>query len=241
MITGGKDSLVTLVIKRNNKLLSVDVKRYDFDILNYKVKKDSIKWKILDNNIGYINMGLLKNDDIDSMMHVFKNTNGLIIDLRNYPNSTLYKLGGYFYDSVTTFAKLMKPNKNYLCTNTWLYPSLVGNDGKNKIAYHYKNRYCVLVNERTQSQAEFVTMALQKNENCTTIGSQTAGADGNVANLILPGNINTSISGLGVFYANGSPTQRVGVRVDVEVNPTIKGLLNNRDEILEKALQILKK
>lgn len=240
MITGGKDSLIKLIIKRNNKLLSLNVKRYDYDILNYKSKKDSVKWKILENNIGYINMGLLKNEDIDSMMHVFKNTKGLIIDLRNYPNGTLYKLGGYFYDSVIMFAKLIKPNKNYIGTYTWFEQSYVGNDGNNKIAYHYKNKYCVLVNELTQSQSEFITMALQKNKNCVTIGSQTAGADGNVARLILPGNITTSISGLGVFYPDGSPTQRVGARIDVNIKPTIKSLLNNRDEILEKALQILK-
>lgn len=241
MITGGKDSLIKLIIKRNNKLLSLNVKRYDYDILNYKSKKDSVKWKILENNIGYINMGLLKKEDIDSMMHVFKNTKGLVIDLRNYPNGTLYKLGGYFYDSVIMFAKLIKPNKNYIGTYTWFEQSYVGNDGNNKIAYHYKNKYCVLVNELTQSQSEFITMALQKNKNCVTIGSQTAGADGNVARLILPGNITTSISGLGVFYPDGSPTQRVGARIDVNIKPTIKALLNNRDEILEKALQILKK
>lgn len=241
MIAGGKDSLVKLVIERDNKIILLDIKRYYYYIFNYKPKTDSIKWKILDNNIGYINMGLLKNEDIDSMMNVFKNTNGLVIDLRNYPNRTVYKLGAYFYDSLTMFAKLLKPNKNYLGTYTWFEQSFVGNDGKNKLVFHYKNKYCVLVNEKTQSQSEFVTMALQKNENCITIGSQTAGADGNVANLILPGNVNTGITGLGIFYPNGDSTQRVGVKIDIEVKPTLKGLLNNRDEVLGKALQILKK
>ena len=45
------------------------------------------------------------------------------------------------------------------------------------------------------------------------------------------------ISGLGVFYPDKKPTQRIGIIPDVEVRPTIAGIRAGRDEVLEAALR----
>jgi C-terminal processing protease CtpA/Prc len=45
------------------------------------------------------------------------------------------------------------------------------------------------------------------------------------------------ITGLGVFYPNGAPTQRVGIHADVEVRPTVAGIRAGRDEVLEAAIR----
>jgi C-terminal processing protease CtpA/Prc len=68
------------------------------------------------------------------------------------------------------------------------------------------------------------------------VGSTTAGADGNVSQIPLPGGLNTMISGLGVFYPDGTPTQRVGIHVDIEARPTVAGIRAQRDEVLESAI-----
>ena len=44
------------------------------------------------------------------------------------------------------------------------------------------------------------------------------------------------MSGIGVSYPDGSPTQRVGIAPDIEVTPTIAGIRVGRDEVLEAAL-----
>jgi hypothetical protein len=44
------------------------------------------------------------------------------------------------------------------------------------------------------------------------------------------------ISGIGVFYPDRTPTQRVGIVPDVEVRPTIAGIRDLRDEVLEAAV-----
>lgn len=48
----------------------------------------------------------------------------------------------------------------------------------------------------------------------------------------------TCFSGIGVFYPDGTPTQTVGVRLDVEVNDTVESLQAGRDLVLEKALEL---
>ena len=59
----------------------------------------------------------------------------------------------------------------------------------------------------------------------------------NVSPIPLPGGLNTMISGIGVFYPDRRPTQRVGIVADIEARPTIAGVRQGRDEVLEVALR----
>jgi C-terminal processing protease CtpA/Prc len=45
------------------------------------------------------------------------------------------------------------------------------------------------------------------------------------------------ISGIGVFYPDKRPTQRIGILPDVEIKPTIAGIRSGRDEVLEEAIR----
>lgn len=58
--------------------------------------------------------------------------------------------------------------------------------------------------------------------------------------MILPGGIESWVSGLGVYYPDGRETQRIGIVPDIEVKPTRKGIQANRDEVLEAAIAYLK-
>ena len=46
-------------------------------------------------------------------------------------------------------------------------------------------------------------------------------------------------SAIGVYYPNGEETQRIGIVLDVEVNQTIQGVREDRDELLEKAIELI--
>jgi C-terminal processing protease CtpA/Prc len=82
-------------------------------------------------------------------------------------------------------------------------------------------------------------MAFRKAPRAKVIGSTTAGADGNVSEFFLPGVIRTMISGIGVYYPDGKQTQQIGIIPDIEVKPTIKGIMEGRDELMEKAIEII--
>jgi C-terminal processing protease CtpA/Prc len=87
--------------------------------------------------------------------------------------------------------------------------------------------------------AEFTAMGYRANPSTTIIGSTTAGADGNVSDILLPGGLQTRFSGIGVYYPDGSETQRIGIVPDVIVKPTIDGIKSGRDELLEKAIELI--
>lgn len=49
------------------------------------------------------------------------------------------------------------------------------------------------------------------------------------------------ISGIGVFYPDKRPTQRIGIVPDIEVKPTIAGLRAQRDEVLDAAIREIRR
>ena len=104
---------------------------------------------------------------------------------------------------------------------------------------HYRGRVVILVDETAQSQAEYTAMALRAMPDAIVVGSTTAGADGNVSLIPLPGQLRTLISGIGVFYPDHRPTQRVGIVPDVVARPTLAGIAAGRDEVLETAMHLI--
>ena len=222
----------------DGKLKSKLLKLYPRTSLNlYRwYKRSSEKcYKLLDDNIGYITLKSIKDADIPEIKKEFIDTKGIIIDIRNYPSTFVpFKLGTFFVSESTPFVKFTKGNVNNPGEFTFT-PNLI----LPKPEVTYKGKLVVLVNELSQSQAEYTSMAFRAGDNTTIIGSTTAGADGNTSAIFLPGGLRTNISGIGVFYPDGTETQRVGIVPDIEVKPTIKGIKNGKDELVEKAIEII--
>ena len=201
----------------------------------YKKKRSVKSFTLLENNIGYITLATISMNDIPKIKEAFLHTKGIIIDIRNYPAAfVVFALSSYFVNAPAPFVKFTRayesnPGEFIMYEYDKLHPD------KNK----YAGKLVVIVNEQTQSQAEYTTMALQAGANTTVIGSTTAGADGNVSEIVLPGGLKTMISGIGVYYPDGRETQRIGIVPDVEVKPTIDGIRNGKDELLEKAIALI--
>ncbi len=191
--------------------------------------------KDIEENIGYINIGALKQGELSSIMESYKNKQGIVIDFRQYPMIDLGELMKFFTNKGVPFVKYSLPNKYNLGSENLSDESLTYGDAN----HYYSGKISVLVDENTMSAGEFYTMALQTSPNVKVFGTQTAGADGNVSTLMLPGNIQVMFSGIGIYYPDGSETQKVGIKIDEYVCPTIEALKENRDLILEKGIENL--
>jgi C-terminal processing protease CtpA/Prc len=212
--------------------------------LGYKdpLNDNAEAYKLLDNNIGYVFPGKYKNSMLSHIKKAFQGVKGIIIDMRCYPSDFMpFSFGSYLKDRESPFAKFTLGSISYPGSFRFGLPIKNGNffyenGGREN---YFKGKVIVLVNSTTQSQAEYTTMAFQSAANVRVLGSTTAGADGDVSSIILPGGIATMISGIGVFYPDGFPSQRVGVKIDYKVYPTIKGISAGKDELMEKAIEIL--
>jgi len=230
---GNTDSLL-ISVSRNGKLYDKIIYRYDSDLIfknNIKIEK----CKILENNIGYIDMVALELKDVDLVMKKLEKTKAIVIDLRNYPNFIPYSIVNYLSSERKPFVKINIPDLKYPGKFIWNEPATAGKNNKE----YFKGKVVLLVNEETQSRAEYSVMCLQTSNNVITIGSQTAGADGNVCYVEFIGGYKSLISGTGIYYPDGSITQRKGVKLDVEILTSIKGIQDGKDEVLEKAIEII--
>lgn len=236
-ITNGQTDKVNLSINRNGTTAEKMVNRYRRDSFKPTIAASKKPWKIMAGDIGYVDMGNLEFDikNVDRMMDSLKTTKTIIFDIRNYPKGTMYLIARHLSRPDAPFVHFTEPDLDYPGKFVWRKEFFNGMRAEKNL---YAGKIILLVDESTQSHAEFTAMLFQTAKNVTTVGSQTAGADGNVSEVLFPGNHKSYLTGLGVFYPDGTETQRRGIRVDLEVKPTIAGVREGRDEVLEKALKL---
>jgi C-terminal processing protease CtpA/Prc len=237
----GPSDKVTLLVRRAGRDFPVTIGRVPVaqlnPALNYGTPDPKAPfWKLLPDNVGYLSLGTIKQAELPAAMAQLKNTKGLVIDIRNYPAEfVVFSLTKYLSTKPVPFVRFSEPQPTY--PGVFLSTPVTSVPGTKEAPY--AGKVVILVNELSQSQSEYTTMALRAVPGAKVVGSTTAGADGNVSTIMLPGNITTMISGLGVYYPDGGETQRVGIVPDVVVKPTIAGIQAGRDEVLERAVQLI--
>ena len=98
----------------------------------------------------------------------------------------------------------------------------------------------VLIDAWAISQAGHTCLLFAAATDVTFIGSPTNGTNGDITNMVLPGNLIVSFTGQEVRFPDGRQLQRVGVQPDIVVRPTIAGIRAGRDEVLEAAIEHLR-
>jgi C-terminal processing protease CtpA/Prc len=233
------DSLLNISYKRNDSIIETQIRTYTRQQINI-YKNSSYQdtcLKIFNKDIAYFNPGSIKKKYMADILKEISKTKYLIVDLRSYPKEPIAKeMGEFLLGNPTAFAKFARVVADQPGLFLFDEPFKVGKKNPD----FYKGKIIILVNEVTQSNAEFTAMAFRKANNAIVVGSQTAGADGNVTPMFnLPGGISTVFTGLGVYYPDGRETQRIGIVPDIIVKPTIKGVSEGKDEILDKAMEII--
>lgn len=72
------------------------------------------------------------------------------------------------------------------------------------------------------------------------VGQPTAGANGNVNPFSLPGGFRITWTGMKVVKHDGSQHHLVGIRPTIPMKRTIQGIREGRDELLERAVDVIK-
>jgi hypothetical protein len=185
-------------------------------------------------DVAYLKLSSVKAQDAASYIQSAAGTKGLVIDIRNYPSEfVVFALGSKLVGTPTAFARFTVGDPANPGAFHWMGPALLLQPSEP----HYAGKIVILTDEVSVSQAEYTAMAFRAAPNATVVGSTTAGADGNVSPIPLPGGLRSMISGIGVFYPNKKPTQRIGIIPDIEAKPTLDGIRSGRDEVLEAALR----
>lgn len=238
-MTRGPCGNTAVAVRRGEASLSLISSRVPIGFLDFSASYThdlpGDAFQIISDQIAYLKLSSVQAAKSASYIQAAAGTKGLIIDIRNYPSEfVVFNLGQLLVSEPTDFVRFTHGDVTNPGAFHWGPPLPLTPQQP-----HYPGKVVILVDEVTQSSAEYHTMAFRTAPLATVIGSTTAGADGNVSTVPLPGGFSSYISGIGVFYPDKQPTQRVGIIPDIEVKPTIEGIRAGRDELIERAIQIL--
>lgn len=196
------------------------------------------EFKEVAGGIGYINISNLTCKDEQDLENFLASCDKLIIDLRAYPAEydVLHKLlPTFFFSQAREAAEVLLPQAHRPGGFIRTTVSTRKTSDPDKL---YKGKVVLLVNAHSQSMSEYFTMFLQTIPGSVTVGSQTAGADGDVTRIQLP-YASFNITGAGICYPDGTNAQRNGVKIDKVVEPSAEGMIRGVDEQLQAVIDYL--
>src|SRR5690606_10377637 len=114
----------------------------------------AIKW--LDDGIAYLNQGNLTEAILAKNEKKLRESKALLIDCRHYPKDFLvFVLTPHLLPKATPFVKFTKTSYSHLGDFVFMSALSVGDENLD----HYKGKVAILINENTQSSAEYHVMA----------------------------------------------------------------------------------
>jgi len=227
-IRGPKGSKVTLqIVRAKSQSLSFTITRDDITL-------PSVKSKILDNNIGYVQISTFANDTTDLMQKAAdnfkaKNVKGIVLDLREDP-------GGLLDAAVHVSSLWLKPGQLVLQekrgTEVVQSYQALGGDELNSIPT------VILIDSGSASASEITTGALHDNKLAYVIGEKSYGK-GVVQQLIdLGDGSQLKVTVASWYRPNGQNINKLGITPDKTVTVTSA---DTTDTQLQAALDYLNK
>ncbi|MBC7570877.1 MAG: hypothetical protein H7319_14250 [Spirosoma sp.] len=213
--------------------MELAIKRYPFEAFGYRPAEAVSSPKLVPATIGYVDMGQLRVGDVKKLMNKYRDYKGIIFDVRTYPKGAFQRLSSYLNPHPTGFARYTKPDLSF---PSGFKSGPVQYTGQDNTDY-YKGKVAILCNSYTQSAAESTCMALRTAPNAKIIGSQSAGANGDVSYVNFPGGYETRFTGTGVYTVDGKPVQRNGVPIAIEAKPSCADVLSGTDRTLQTAIE----
>ena len=248
LLLGPKDSTVKLRVRgTDGQVRDVTLPRSQ-SIMDPKMadalKRSTPVVEVLPSGFGYVDLARLQGGEVDKMFETIKNTPAVIFDMRGYPNGTAWSIAPRLSEKKDVVAALFsRPILEAPSMSDSEYAYVPEYSFAQKIPERkgdaYKGKVVMLINEDAISQSEHTCMFFEAATDVTFIGTPTAGANGDITYMVLPGNLQVSFTGHNVRHADGRQLQRVGIQPTIKVAPTIRGTVEKRDEILERAISFL--
>lgn len=208
---------------------------------NPSIVREQQIWRVLDGNIGYVDLTRLTVEQVAEMFAAMNGTKAIIFDMRGYPNGTGWSIAPRLNtNKVPVGAIFRRPqlseSADFQTLTSFSFEQALP---KTEDAI-YQGRTVMLIDERALSQAEWTGLLFEAANGTKFIGSNSAGTVGDRTTITLPGGIYVSFTGHDVRHADGRQVQRIGLVPDIAVRPTVAGIRQGRDEVLERALAYVK-
>ena len=189
--------------------------------------------------VWYVDLTRARTADVKPMLQTLAAAGAVVFDMRGYPTDAGYDILPYLIDSPEAdrwmhVAKIIGPFGQLA---GWEHSGWDLKPAAPRIA----GKRVFMTNAGAISYAESVMGYVADRKLGTIIGGQTAGTNGNVCLVRLPGGFVVRFTGLRVTGHDGqTPFHLVGVKPDIPMSPTLAGVRAGRDEVLERAIAFVR-
>jgi C-terminal processing protease CtpA/Prc len=185
--------------------------------------------------IYYVDLTRISDADWTAAIEMLERASGIVFDLRGYPSLNPNWLT-HLRDTAMTSAQ-------------WHIPVVTEPDHKNMeferggewglqpAKPYLKAKRAVLTNGSAISYAESVMGIVEHYKLAEVVGSTTAGTNGNVNQIHIPGGYRLRWTGMKVLKHDGSQHHGIGVKPTIPVARTRAGVAAGRDEVLERGIR----
>ena len=209
---------------------------------DYKIA-GGMYYRVLDDNIGYIRYSSFSSPvgegNLDEALSYMLLCQGLIIDIRNNGGgdlTTAERLAGRFVQEKTLIGYIQhKTGKGHQDFSS-LEPRYL--EPSSNVRWH--KPVCVLTNRSVFSAANDFAVMMHTLPNVKLVGDHTGGGSGLPMSSSLPNGWNVRFSACPMYDAQKRQTE-FGIDPDISVGLTDEATLAGRDNIIEKAREVLRK
>ena len=164
---------------------------------------------------------------------------GIVFDMRGYPGGAAYQLMQHLIDKPASSAQWNIPVVTLPSREGWTWNT--GGRWQLKPAKpRLSARIAFVTDGRAISYAESIMGIVEAYALGHIVGDTTAGTNGNVNPFKIAGGYTISWTGMKVLKHDGSTHHGVGIAPTERVTPTAAGIAAGRDEVLERAVEVLK-
>jgi hypothetical protein len=236
-LTRGRCGRAELGIRRGFQDLVVRTERVPLPTKRYPHDLPGPSFRLLSPDVAYLKLSTANGSYATRYVSEAAHAKGWIIDAREWGDQWSFQstLGPLLVDRQIPFARFTRADLSNPGAFYWTQPVQL-----TPRQPHYEGKVAILVDEMTSADGEYAALAFRTAPGAIVVGSTTSGAAAMfdaLADLRLPGGVAAFMSGIGVFYPDKRPTQRIGIKIDVPAKPTIAGIRAGRDEVLEVGLR----
>jgi C-terminal processing protease CtpA/Prc len=231
-LMGEKNTPFNLVLARGEEV-KLSRNLYASTYYSFSPKQDTIK--SLGNDITYISISNAKMKMINNALPLLQKSKAIICDLRGYPTDNT-ELIEYLMVKDDTSSKWMQIPQIIYPDQEKITGYQVEKWGLKAKSPHLDAKIFFLIDGQAISYAESYMSFIEHYKLATIIGQPTAGTNGNINFINLPGGYSMWFTGMKVLKHDGSQHHGIGIKPNIAVEQTIKGIREGRDEILERAI-----
>lgn len=187
--------------------------------------------------IVYVDLTRLTEEILDRSLSQILSARGMILDLRGYPQPSATRLLSHLLKERDSHRWMHIPQISEPFFGSVSWKQIGWNQAPAEP--RFTGSATVLIDARAISYSESLISVLKDHALAQLVGTPTAGANGNLVALDLPSRIRIAFTGMRVTHHDEqTPYHGKGIAPDVWVEPTINGIRQGADEVLERAIAI---